>query len=237
MSAAARGLWARWVAANALGEMFGLGFVATVAWGIAGMALPPVPNALALIAAGIGEGLIVGCAQWLVLRRAIPAITARAWILATLYGALVAWVLGMLPSTTIDLLAHDAGEAGAAPPELGAGLELLLAAALGCVGGTVLSLFQWRAMRAHVARAHLWIVANAAAWMIGMPMIFYVASNASAQRGPAFLAIAALSTFAAVGAAVGAVHGIALVALSRAMDHDGTRAESDTLPVRVAHHG
>jgi hypothetical protein len=106
-------LWRRWVVANALGEALGLGLAAVP--GIALLdpdapALPPLLTAGGMVAGGCLEGHVVGTAQWLALRRALPRLTRRAWVAASVAGAALAWALGMLPST---LMAGDgAGDGG-----------------------------------------------------------------------------------------------------------------------------
>ena len=78
-----RRLWRRWVLANALGELVGLGTAA-----VAGVALVQLfeasLNSLASLAGagvmillGTFEGVVVGLAQWLVLRRPFPALSRR----------------------------------------------------------------------------------------------------------------------------------------------------------------
>jgi hypothetical protein len=169
-------LWWRWVGANAAGELLGLGTAAPV-----GAALvlrlaetPGWPAALAtagvmILAGTLVEGATVGTAQWLVLRRPLPRLRWRDWALATAAGACIAWTLGMVPST---LLAATA-DAGAAPSgEPSDALVYTLAAAMGLALGPILGVPQWLALRRHARRAGWWVAANAAAWAVGMPVIF-----------------------------------------------------------------
>lgn len=217
------GLWLRWVLANTVGEVVGLGASAVVgaglAWAItaatgsfAGLAM-----AGAMILVGTFEGTVVGIAQWLVLRRPLPDIRARAWILVTAAGAFVAWVLGMLPSTLMDLMGPASTEAGG--PDMAAMSDLLrytLAAGMGSVLGPILGFPQWLVLRRHVSKAGWWIPANAVGWALGMVAVF-------AGAGSPLLANASLMTIvligglagATAGALVGAVHGIVLVWLLR----------------------
>src|SRR5690348_5250581 len=97
------GLWLRWVVANASGEAIGLGgtllftiflaLTATTVLGAIGFAI------LAVLGGTLIEGLVVGTAQWLVLRRPLRTLPWWQWALATALGACVAWTLGMIPST------------------------------------------------------------------------------------------------------------------------------------------
>ena len=78
-------LWLRWTGANAAGELVGLGGVALA---IALLAphlgdLPGPLTSLGIVLLGLFEGVVVGAAQWWVLRRRLPALRARAWIAAS----------------------------------------------------------------------------------------------------------------------------------------------------------
>jgi len=170
-------LWLRWVATNAFGEMLGLGLTfAAVALMMTrlqnqtGMAIVLLSLVLT-VASGALEATLVGLAQWWAMRPWFPAITRRAWWLATLIGALLAYVLGYLPSTLMSLGEEATLQAPAAEPSLG--IVLLLSAGLGAVAGAVLSFAQWLAMRKRVRRAGRWIPANMLAWLVGMPIIFW----------------------------------------------------------------
>jgi hypothetical protein len=210
-------LWQRWVIANALGELVGLGAAA-----VAGVALvqlfettlatlASLAGAGAIILLGTFEGVVVGLAQWLVLRRPFPALSRRAWVLASAVGAFVAWTLGMIPSTLID----SGTDAGAAlPAEMSDALMYALAAAMGAVLGPILGIPQWLALRRHIRRAAWWIPANAAAWVLGMPVVFIGASSAPTGGLPGLVATGLLTAVSA-GAVVGAIHGLALIWLAQ----------------------
>lgn len=210
-------LWGRWVVANAVGELLGLGVVAVVGFGLARRmgepqgVLPVVGFAFSMVALGGYEGAAVGYAQWRVLRRPLGELTARSWVGATVAGALAAWLLGMLPSTIMSLIA----EPGGPPPEMAGALAALLAALLGAVAGVVLALFQWWVLRRFVHRAGWWLAANALAWACGMPLVFAAAGAVPEGAAPGLVMAAILLTLAAAGAVVGAVHGVALVVLLR----------------------
>jgi hypothetical protein len=219
-----KSLYLRWIGANALGELVGLG--GTLGLGgylIFNLGLPAgvggVLAAFAIaVASGVIEATVVGLLQWRVLRTALPQISLRAWWLGTLGGALIAYVLGYLPSTLFDLASQDTAAAAAAaapmvePPQW---IVLLLAAGLGLVGGAVLSFAQWLALRGKVKGAGIWIPANMLAWMLGMPLIFWgIDASQKGQPLGVTLGIMAL-TLLASGVVVGAVHGLALVKLAR----------------------
>lgn len=205
--------WRRWIVANALAELLGLGTVAALGWLMAtavGKRQGPLAALLlaaALVLAGAFEGLVVGLAQARILRQQLPQL--RGWVRATVIGAVVAWALGVIPSTVMKI--GDAGQAGS-PVQIGPALRLLLAAGLGFAVGPVLAFFQWRVLRRHIERgAAWWLSANALAWAAAMPIVFAGAhASATVSAAPALMAWIALSLLAAGGVA-GAVHGAALV--------------------------
>jgi hypothetical protein len=213
-----RRFYLRWIAANSLAELLGLG--ATFALDILFFTQLPEPKrllpAVGLIllttATGAVEGTVVGLLQWSVLRAPFPRVTRHEWLLATLAGALVAWFLGSLPSTLIGL-GGDSSGAAAQEPETW--LMMLLAAGMGLFLGLILALPQWIVLRRHARRAWVWLPANAAAWALGMLIIFAavdLAYQAGTIPGAAGIMAAAL---ALTGAIVGAVHGVALLWLVR----------------------
>jgi len=206
--------WLRWVLANALGEAVGLSAVLLVGFGVLGPRLeglagawPAMLSLAAGVLLGIFEGIVVGAAQGIVLRPRLPRLAMRTWIVATVIGAMVAWGLGMLPST---LMSADAGGAQAAT-EMPEWLTYVMAAGLGVVAGVVLALAQWAALRSHVRRAGLWLPANSLAWLFGMPVVFLgmgsIPAGASVLQAVPIVVIAT----AAAGAVVGAIHGLILV--------------------------
>ena len=217
--------WLRWIVANAIGEILGLGLAAAVAIGMILTIGEPKSLAVAvmmagvMIAAGACEGVIVGLAQWRVLRRRLPRVPRRDWVLATAMGALVAWALGMAPST-LAVLNQDAG---APPLEPSDWLVYSLAAAMGAALGIVLGIPQWRVLRRHVQRAHWWVWANAAAWLVGMPLVFLGAGASPVGASPWGIAATIALTIAAAGAAAGAVHGAALLWLLDSQSDENSR--------------
>ena len=164
----------RWVAANALGELVGLGGTGLIGFAYYRYAGEPagVPAVLAAFGVAVGSGVVeatvLGLAQHWAVRPWLPALRARRWWFATLWGALAAYVLGWLPSTSP--LARQrrrpcpgrrrratpvgrASRSGRPRPRRrrGAGLRPTLE------------------LRRHVAHAWRWIPANMLAWAVGMP--------------------------------------------------------------------
>ncbi len=199
-----RALWLRWALATVAGEVVGLGGAGILA-GLASPVTPEDPGALllvaptaAMLASGAGEGAIVGYAQSRVLRRVLPSLSPRRWILATAAGALLAWALGA--TVFMAVLPDEAAFEDYLPLMLG----------LGVACGTLLGAAQWVALRGHVDRAWLWIAANTAGWAIGLLWAFFV-PMAIAEDTPLALVIPlALITGLGTGLAPGVVTGLTL---------------------------
>ncbi len=216
-----RGLYLRWVTANALSEMVGLG--ATFAVGAlaftalderAGIGIVLLLFAIAVLSGAI-EATLVGLAQWWAMRPWFPSIAGREWWLSTLAGALIAYVLGYLPSTLMSLSEQAAAQPAAAPPaEPPQWIVLLLAAGMGMVGGAVLSFAQWRVLRKATSRAGGWIPANMLAWLAGMPLIFWGIDAAEKGLAPWLAILLLAGVLLLAGAVVGAIHGAFLVRMT-----------------------
>lgn len=211
-------LWSRWTLANALSEMVGLGLTFLIT-GLVFSQLDGVGTLTSIllsfafaVASGAVEATIVGLAQWQAMRPWFPSIERFAWWRGTMIGALIAYVLGYLPSTLMNMGEATAASAPMAePPQW---IVFLLAAGMGAVGGAVLSFAQWLVMRGKVKRAGAWIPANMLAWMFGMPVIFWgidMAFKMSALWQS--VALMALILFIA-GAIVGGIHGLFLMRLA-----------------------
>lgn len=210
-------LWTRWTLANAFSEMLGLGltfaitglFFTRVGEGstIAGILL----TFLVSVASGAIEATCVGLAQWWAMRPRFPSISRLAWWRATFIGALLAYVLGYLPSTIMSMAeTSGSGGPGTEPPQWAV---LLLAAGMGAVGGAVLSFAQWLTLRGRVQRAGLWIPANMLAWTLGMPIIFWGIDMAFKLPALWQSIVLMTGTLFIAGAIVGATHGLFLVRL------------------------
>jgi hypothetical protein len=145
--------WWRWIAANSLGELLGLGAVAALGYLVVLVTGEPegmvhvVGMALLFVLAGSFEGLVLGYAQARVLVSQIPQL--RGWTRATIVGAVVAWAIGMTPSTIMNLIEPASS---APPPAISGGLRLLLVAgatlaAAGAVVGAIHGAFLVRMCR------------------------------------------------------------------------------------------
>lgn len=212
------GLLRRWVPANALGELVGLGGTGLV--GLAYYRYAGEPAGVGAVLAGFGvavasgafEATVLGFAQHWAVRPWLPALKASRWCLATLWGALAAYVLGWLPSTLFSL--GSAGDPAptpvAEPPQWAV---LLAAAGLGLAAGAVLAAAQALELRRHVPQAWRWVPANMLAWAVGMPLVF-LGVDLAAREQPAWrAALLAVATLLATGAVVGVINGSFLARL------------------------
>jgi hypothetical protein len=211
-----------WIVANALGELIGLGITFSMAYlvfsnlGESNALLPVLASDGLFLLTGVIEGWIVGSAQAWALGRLLPQIPKKAWVRATIYGALSAWFLGIIPSTVLSLANPGPAQAGGAEPP--AWLIYLLAAGMGLVLGPILALPQWRVLRHSLPRAGWWVLANALAWMVGMPVIF-IGTNVIGPGVPAYRIIGALlAAIFTAGAVVGIVHGSMLLKLVKPIE-------------------
>jgi hypothetical protein len=207
--------WARWTVANGIGELVGLGTVFVVGYFVIGSigepdSIPALAGlALLVIVLAAFEGTMVGLAQWLVLRQSCPGISFSAWGGATATGAVIAWILGMIPSTIGAF--GDATPTPADEPSLP--VILGLAAIMGAILGVVLAVAQWWVLRRHVRHASVWLAANATAWLVAMPLIFLLVGSTIAEHHTlGSLALLALGIGGA-GLVVGSIHGIFLIRL------------------------
>jgi hypothetical protein len=219
-SKATRTLWLRWVAANALGEMFGLGLTFAIGAVILSSLGNPqnvfviIASFLVAVVSGVFEATLVGLAQWWAMHPWFPMITRGNWWRATLIGALAAYIMGYLPSTLMSL-GEQTSQTQTPAAEPAQWLVLLLAAGLGAAGGAVLSFAQWLTMRHRVPGASIWIPANILAWLVGMPLIFWGIDAAQKLGGLFWLILVMAGVLLLTGLVVGAIHGIFLVRLAK----------------------
>ena len=211
-------LWGRWILANALSEMIGLGLT----FAITGLFFSSLGEqnsvgsillsfAVAVLSGAV-EATIVGLAQWWAMGPWFPSIKRFAWWRGTLIGALIAYVLGYLPSTLMSFGEATSATAPAAEPAQW--IVLLLAAGMGALGGAVLSFAQWLAMRGRVRGAGIWIPANMLAWLFGMPVIFWGIDLAFRMSALWQSVVVMAGTLFVAGAVVGSIHGLFLMRLA-----------------------
>ena len=101
-------------------------------------------------------GVILGRAQWRLLRRRVPELSRRRWMLATLVPAFAVWLLVIAPGA-VDELARG-GDTLAA---FGNGFVQAL------VLGPLIGLSQATALRPHTSRWAWWLAANVVTYVSG----------------------------------------------------------------------
>ena len=82
---------------------------------------------------------------------------------------------------------------------------------MGLVLGPFLGVPQMFVLRRHAPRAGWWVVANALAWAIGMPIVFLGAGAVPHETSAAAAIVIVGVSCLAAGVTVGAVHGLVLV--------------------------
>ncbi|PSB28449.1 hypothetical protein [Stenomitos frigidus] len=197
-------LWEAWVAATAIAEFVGLGIVLIASTTLNLLGTTEIVAVLHLV--GLLQGIILGFAQWLVLRRYIKHIGK--WIAMTAIAASIAWLIGIKASAIISffLILDHTGTVEVKTLALARAVLLL-----GAWVGSVLGLAQWLVLREHIRRAGWWIFANAIAWAFGLLVAYAGTTFMTIDRFNLATALAAAATGLTVGAVVGGITGIALL--------------------------
>lgn len=201
-----------WILANSLAELIGLGGVAALGYALVAYVGEPQGAMIFVVSSvfvvlGALEGGAVGFGQsWALAKN---GISIEGWSRATIVGAVVAWALGMAPSTIMSFIQSGTNETS--PVELHLWQHLVFASVLGVIAGPVLAYFQWRVLRRYIKIGALWwLPANSAAWSLGMPIIFLGVHFVVTSSNWILSVALAAATLLLAGAVVGAVHGIVL---------------------------
>jgi len=153
-----------WIAACALGEALGIAMVATT-YAALDRGVLHGPEVW-ILAAGTAEGVCLGTAQAVLLRRV--GISSPTWIALTVFAAVTGYGLSLL---------GGAGTASSpSPGEPSLQLLLTLGAAMGLAMGALMGLAQWVGARKQIAPMP-WIVANALGWTPAMAVIMLAATS------------------------------------------------------------
>jgi hypothetical protein len=156
--------------------------------------------------AGACEGLAVGFAQALVLERVLADLSRREWMVATAWGAVLAYALAAIWNLMLNVT-NGVFTVAVIIAGIFIGIAFLLA-----MGTT-----QWLVLRKHVPRAGWWIPANALAWPAGVAMPFITIALVPDGSPIAFHIIAGVVGGVLMGFFVGALTGAALVWLLQGM--------------------
>jgi hypothetical protein len=112
--------------------------------------------------AGLAAGLLIGVAQWLVIRRHVPR--AFHWVWKTAIGSSIGYA-GSLTLFNAFLVLGDPIDKG---EPLGAVLMIVVELWLGLILGTAIAVMQWTILRRVARGARRWIGANGLAWAPGL---------------------------------------------------------------------
>jgi hypothetical protein len=194
------GLWERWILATSIAQIIGLAIIGIVSIAVSHVGY--IQGTLTLI--GTLEGIILGFAQWLVLRRYIHHSTR--WIIATVIGGLFAWFIGLTITALMALVYAGVSDEAQI---LGFFKGLFL---LGAALGTVLGFCQWLVIKNQIRRSMWWIVANAVAWALGL-FIAYLGAGIVEGSFSLRTALFTVLTGTVMGAVIGGITGTALVCL------------------------
>lgn len=196
-------LWRSWTLWVTGGEC--LGFVVPAVVAVLVAAGVPAVRASAFLAAGAIEGAVLGAAQVRVLRRVLPRVSARGWVLRTSLAAVVAWSIGLVPTLFSD-------EVLALP----AAVMIPAAVLLGSVLLVSIGVAQWTVLRHEVRGAGHWVWITAVGWGAGLAA-FGAVTSPLWQEGQAPAVVAAVGVLGGVvmAAVMAAATGAGLVWLLR----------------------
>jgi hypothetical protein len=137
---------------------------------------------IVLVIGGLA-GLLLGAAQWQIIRLWGNPHLSWPWVVATAIGLGVGWTIGSyLALWTIQAIDFDPREQlfYGLPVVRPNPLELVLrAAVVGAVVGLIIGVAQWLALRRTVPNAGIWIQVSVVAWLVGVVLyhIAYISSG------------------------------------------------------------
>lgn len=189
-----------WIIACVVGEAAGIAVVAATYAALDRGIVHPVWTWI--LAAGAVEGVCLGGAQALVLRRL--GVRPWRWIVATVLGAVTGYGLSLL--------------GGAGSNDVGAEPSLVLLAGLGALMGLAMGALLGAAQAIGVrGKVHMlgWITANAIGWAPAMCIIMIAATSAERAWSLVGVALLGAGAGAVAGLLVGAATSFALPAPAR----------------------
>lgn len=156
----------KWIAANFIAELFYLGIIAFVC-----TRFPNYDNQnsqIVLILLGFFQGVILGVAQWLVLRRYLR--NSIWWVLATIIGCFFGWLLVLFVSAiALFTMAVTQKELDSITAFLGV---IWLATAVGILIGLPQGLVLLTSLKVKFHKAVWWMNVNALAWILRFLLVF-----------------------------------------------------------------
>jgi hypothetical protein len=179
------GLWLGWTLATTIGLIIG--------YLPAALFINQLDLGLARIIVPLLAGLLIGLAQWLVLRNYVTESTD--WVLHLAASWVLGYALGLF---IVDLLAGSF---------LGAVFGYILF-------GVIIALFQWPILHREVPRIWVWVLANVVGWGLGA-FLSQVVIAAVFGNNPGSLVAITVINMAVTGFVAGLITGIALVLIVR----------------------
>lgn len=179
------GLWLAWTLATAGGLI--------VAFLPAALVVNEFDLGLARVLVPLLGGLLIGVAQWLVLRRYMTR--SRDWVLNLAGGWAAGYALGLAVVEYISV------------PVVGAILAYVLF-------GAIVGIFQWPVLRREIPQLWMWIAANILGWGAGALLSQGVQALLFGGGAASPLAVTLINA-AVTGLAAGAITGVALIRIVR----------------------
>ncbi|MGB6297015.1 MAG: hypothetical protein WBF90_12645 [Rivularia sp. (in: cyanobacteria)] len=192
-------LWERWVIASTIAQIIGWFIAAYLTQAIDKFGIENIYQILLLL--GTLEGLLLGFAQWLVLRRHIRY--AGYWILFTTAGVLISWFMGLTVSAVIGLF-----YAANLHQKITTLIEEV--ALLGAAVGTVIGYAQWLILKTVSKQAIWWVFANALAWTLGV-VVAFIGAGIETPFFNIHASLIAIATGGLMGIVISSITGIFLV--------------------------
>lgn len=199
-------LFEKWVLANLIAKLLGLGiipFVGTI------FSINNNQNLqIVLILVGLFQGLILGVAQWFVLRRYMR--NSIWWLLATILGCLFGWLLvSFVIALALFTMAIAQKELDSITILFGV---IWLATTVGILVGLPQALILLTSLRVKFYKAVWWMNVNALAWIIRLFLVF-AASGIISDRFPLSIVFVMFGAEILITLAYSGITGVLLVNL------------------------
>jgi hypothetical protein len=218
------GLWAAWLAANVLALLVAVGLSVAAVWAIMTIVLggeevlldERLIAGLAIVAAGTTvSALVVGIAQWRVLRRVFWLMKRGDWLAATAVAMGLVWLLGAAPFAVRMIVEETELGESVTLPDLGGVPVAWLGAAVGIIAGTIIGSAQRVVLKRHIGGARWWVPAHIIGWSLGLMVASQARDVLTAGKPLMETAPLVAGQLAMAAAIVGAVNGFVLVWLAR----------------------
>jgi hypothetical protein len=179
------GLWVGWMLATALGLI--IGYLPS------SLLINQLDLGLVRVIVPLLAGVLIGLAQWLVLRNYVTE--SSDWVLHLAASWVLGYTLGLL---VVDLLAGS-----------------FMGAVLGyALFGVIIALFQWPVLHREIPRIWVWVLANVVGWVLGAVLSQLVLGALFGNNPGSPLAFTVVN-MAVTGLVAGLITGLALVWIVR----------------------